>query len=86
MWQELALGFIAGVASRAISTPLNIVTLRLQTESDQADYDDDEDTVEKSEPITIISVVKRIYGEQGIAGFWRGQNPLRALRSPDSYF
>ncbi|KAJ7590593.1 mitochondrial carrier domain-containing protein [Mycena floridula] len=63
---ELVLGFIAGVLSRAISTPLNLVTLRLQTDN----HDDDDD--EEAEESGIMSVMKRIYAEDGLVGFWRG--------------
>ncbi|KAF9463609.1 mitochondrial carrier domain-containing protein [Collybia nuda] len=67
--EELLLGFIAGVASRAISTPLNVITLRLQTGRRNDDDSDDE-----SEPTSreVMSVMKDIYSEQGLAGFWRG--------------
>ncbi|KAF9562990.1 mitochondrial carrier [Agrocybe pediades] len=72
--EELVLGFIAGVASRAISTPLNIVTLRIQTEREDADEFEDVST--SSEPAKkeagITDVVKAIYKEQGLKGFWRG--------------
>ncbi|KAJ6491658.1 mitochondrial carrier domain-containing protein [Mycena vitilis] len=69
--EEVLLGFIAGVASRAVSTPLNIVTLRLQVEQEN---DPDEDTIPgMEEPASGVSdVVKKIYKEQGLLGFWRG--------------
>ncbi|KAJ7496655.1 mitochondrial carrier domain-containing protein [Mycena latifolia] len=68
--EEILLGFIAGVASRAVSTPLNIVTLRLQVENDDHE-DDDEKGADQSVP-GVGGVVKKIYDEQGILGFWRG--------------
>lgn len=67
--EEILLGFIAGVASRAVSTPLNIVTLRLQIE--QENDGDEEEDVEESVP-RVGGVVKIIYKEDGIWGFWRG--------------
>ncbi|KDR75555.1 hypothetical protein GALMADRAFT_68813 [Galerina marginata CBS 339.88] len=69
MIEELILGFIAGVASRAISTPLNIVTLRLQTEREVSEVDT-ENKINK--PMGMIDVVKAIYQEAGLSGFWRG--------------
>jgi len=62
------LGFIAGVASRVISTPLNIVTLRLQTEREDEEKIGSDSTNIKG----VSDVVKLIYKEQGLGGFWRG--------------
>jgi len=65
------LGFIAGVASRAVSTPLNIITLKLQVE--QENEGDEEAGPQWEEPVSGVGkVVKKIYQEQGILGFWRG--------------
>ncbi|KIY46218.1 mitochondrial carrier [Fistulina hepatica ATCC 64428] len=72
---ELAIGFAAGVASRAISTPLNIVALRLQTAEDDDDYDGDRKTMDDDQayrPQTFTSVIRDIYATDGLAGFWRG--------------
>ncbi|KAF8190829.1 mitochondrial carrier domain-containing protein [Pholiota molesta] len=69
--EELFLGFLAGVASRAVSTPLEIVTLKMQTERENDD-DSDETDGEVTENKGIIDIVKLIYQEQGLAGFWRG--------------
>ncbi|KAJ3522595.1 hypothetical protein NMY22_g11827 [Coprinellus aureogranulatus] len=46
IWEDILLGFIAGVASRAVSTPLNIITLRLQEE--RADSEDDDSSSDGS--------------------------------------
>ncbi|KAL0955607.1 hypothetical protein HGRIS_001840 [Hohenbuehelia grisea] len=78
MLEELILGFLAGVASRAISMPLNIVTLRLQTErrdndSDtESDSDSDEEVDRAQRNAGLSDVFRAIYKEQGLAGFWRG--------------
>ena len=75
--EELVLGFIAGVASRAVSTPLNIITLRTQTTREQ-DEDEGEGDVSKARALRpansggLTDIVKLIYKEQGLAGFWRG--------------
>ncbi|KAK0241199.1 mitochondrial carrier domain-containing protein [Armillaria nabsnona] len=66
--QELFLGFIAGVASRAVSMPLNLVTLRLQAERDA----EDEENPDEDQAVSLSSVVKLIYSEHGLSGFWRG--------------
>ncbi|KAJ8516923.1 hypothetical protein ONZ45_g5817 [Pleurotus djamor] len=84
MIEELILGFVAGVASRAVSTPLNIVTLRLQTErksdeeeaergkEDDSDSDSEDEGQDDSSDDGIKAVFASIYREDGIAGFWRG--------------
>ncbi|KAJ7647833.1 mitochondrial carrier domain-containing protein [Roridomyces roridus] len=64
LFEEILLGFIAGVASRAVSTPLNIVTLRLQIDRSS------EDKAEQERGFT--AVIKKIYSEEGPWGFWRG--------------
>ncbi|KAJ7125346.1 mitochondrial carrier domain-containing protein [Mycena epipterygia] len=69
--EEILLGFIAGVASRAVSTPLNIITLRLQVENDNDD--DEEGSVDaKQSSAGVGGVVKKIYDNEGVLGFWRG--------------
>lgn len=67
MVEELVLGFIAGVASRAVSTPLNIVTLKLQTERE-----DVEESME-SRSMGMIDIIRSIYKKHGLVGFWRGK-------------
>ena len=79
---ELAVGFIAGVASRAVSTPLSVLTVRLQSSSND-DSDDDDEEVRKPAKKTDIAtekerpglsdVARDIYSEQGLSGFWAGE-------------
>ena len=71
--QELLLGFVAGIASRAVSTPLNIITLRLQTERQHYDSEEEENATKSSSSSGIILVGKQIYKENGLAGFWQGR-------------
>lgn len=66
--EELGIGFIAGVASRAVSTPLSVITVRLQTETE----DEDEEDTQDSKPKGIASMIKDIHEDQGLAGFWGG--------------
>ncbi|KAF8829491.1 hypothetical protein HHX47_DHR3000601 [Lentinula edodes] len=72
VWQDLALGFMSGVASRAVSMPLSIITLRLQTGRHEDSY---ESGMVNQEPEArgnaVIQTVKKIYEEQGFSGFWR---------------
>ncbi|KAL1744829.1 mitochondrial carrier domain-containing protein [Schizophyllum fasciatum] len=78
--QELALGLVAGAASRAISTPLNIITLRMQNarDDDQSDTSSDDCSDASSEAdssggaSSLFGVVREIYDKDGLAGFWRG--------------
>ncbi|KAF9047535.1 mitochondrial carrier domain-containing protein, partial [Panaeolus papilionaceus] len=76
LMEELVLGFIAGVASRAVSTPLNIVTLKLQTErGEQEERGTDEDT----KLLGITDVIQSIYKEKGIGGFWKGNASTQSI-------
>ncbi|KLO10894.1 mitochondrial carrier [Schizopora paradoxa] len=61
--EEIGIGFAAGVISRAISTPLSLVTVHLQTEKQNGDSEED---------ATFSSVVKQIYEDHGLRGFWKG--------------
>lgn len=75
MVEELVLGFIAGVFSRAVSTPLNMITLRLQAE--ETAIEDIEDLEEGNELTPsrrngVIGAAQSIYREHGLMGFWRG--------------
>lgn len=64
---------MSGVASRAVSMPLSIITLRLQTGRHEDSY---ESGMVNQEPEArgnaVIQTVKKIYEEQGFSGFWRG--------------
>ncbi|KAJ3356580.1 ADP/ATP carrier protein [Kappamyces sp. JEL0680] len=54
---ELFQGALAGAISRAFTTPISVVTTRLQASDKSEDY---------------RSVVQSILKEDGVAGFWRG--------------
>lgn len=74
--EELALGFVAGVASRAISTPLNLVTVRLQAERDESESEKGHETRQDG---GVVGTMNTIYREHGLAGFWRGFSTTTAL-------
>lgn len=61
IFEELGVGFVAGILSRAISAPLSLITVQLQAARDD----------ETGESVTLIC--KRIYKESGLSGFWRGK-------------
>ena len=70
--EELGLGFVAGLASKLISTPLSVVTVRLQTEREDAEEDETLYTEEAQKVGGVKDVIGRIYEEDGLVGFWRG--------------
>ncbi|KAI0077194.1 mitochondrial carrier [Panus rudis PR-1116 ss-1] len=76
--EELGIGFIAGIASRAISTPLNVITVRLQTERDSDSNEEIASLTAEGTKATSrsaagpIDVCRSIYSEEGMKGFWRG--------------
>lgn len=78
--EELGLGFVAGLASKAVSTPLSVVTVRLQTEREDAEDDEEAASDEKSssngvqkhKESGVGAVIKHIHEEEGPLGFWRG--------------
>jgi adenine nucleotide transporter 17 len=70
--EELGLGFAAGLASKLISTPLSVVTVRLQTEREDAEEDEISYDEEMQKVGGVKDVIGRIYEEDGLVGFWRG--------------
>ncbi|KAI5123790.1 hypothetical protein M0805_009085 [Coniferiporia weirii] len=70
-FEEIGLGFLAGVASRAISTPLSLITVRLQEEQ-QALIDAHIQQADPTASGSIGRVVRHIYAENGLTGFWKG--------------
>ncbi|KIM82454.1 hypothetical protein PILCRDRAFT_820297 [Piloderma croceum F 1598] len=70
--EELGLGFAAGLASKLISTPLSVVTVRLQTEREDAEEDEISYNKEMQKVGGVKDVIGRIYEEDGLVGFWRG--------------
>lgn len=78
--EELGIGFVAGVASRAISTPLSVITVRIQTategDDEQGQMNAEKGEIykpKKEEVVNPMTVLKQIYGEQGLRGFWGGE-------------
>ncbi|KZS87741.1 mitochondrial carrier [Sistotremastrum niveocremeum HHB9708] len=70
--EELAVGFFAGAGSRAVSSPLSLITVRLQSEKEKdAEVSESSGKGEVTEA-TVIGVARAIYTEQGLTGFWKG--------------
>ncbi|EIN06664.1 mitochondrial carrier [Punctularia strigosozonata HHB-11173 SS5] len=65
--EELGLGFLSGVLSRAISTPLSMVTVRMQTQSNN------------NRKPGLVEIIRSIYREHGLLGFWKGFETTIAL-------
>ncbi|KAH9888441.1 mitochondrial carrier [Cubamyces lactineus] len=91
---ELAVGFVAGVASRAVSTPLSVITVRMQTSRDDDEDPEDDDTdsaldkrppalPEANRPLktspSFSEVMRTIYSDEGLRGFWSGFKPTLPL-------
>lgn len=89
--EDIVIGFIAGVAARAIATPLNVITLRLQAV--RADQEDDEsegpsDTESESsrssspapnEDAGMLDIAQNIVDETGWRGLWKGYGTAALL-------
>lgn len=69
---ELVLGFVAGVASRAVSTPLSVITVCLQTGNEDKEEANNDPSQRRRKRDTPLQVLKRIYDIDGLAGFWKG--------------
>lgn len=84
--EELLIGYISGVTSKSITTPLSVITVRLQSEG----HDDEETpgSVEKGTELghnRIIRVVDRIYSESGLSGFWKGMSTTIVLSTNPAF-
>lgn len=62
--QELGIGYLAGVLSRLITTPLSVITVRLQVASDSEDEGE----------TGVLDIVRDIYSTDGLPGFWKGRS------------
>ncbi|KAH9949234.1 mitochondrial carrier [Amylocystis lapponica] len=77
---ELAVGFIAGVASRAVSTPLSVITVHLQSDDDDDSQDGESSKSNHAQaPAGLAGVVRSIYATRGLGGFWAGFAPTLPL-------
>jgi hypothetical protein len=88
--EELLIGYIAGLFGKLITSPLTVITVRLQTENEHEDEEEQEQEESLDEKgsasfnidhktRTLPNVVKSIYSEYGIAGFWKGKYRIRPL-------
>ncbi|KAG1738202.1 mitochondrial carrier domain-containing protein [Suillus lakei] len=64
--QELAIGYLSGIASRSITTPLNLITVRLQTARVSDDFSAQGGTSR------FTATCRQIFREEGLRGFWKG--------------
>ncbi|CAG8541440.1 12004_t:CDS:10 [Acaulospora colombiana] len=76
--EELLIGLVSGIGSKVVTTPLSVITVHLQHEDDADPADLEKQSLETSDvdakESRIRRVVKRIYSESGLAGFWRGMS------------
>ncbi|KZT41871.1 mitochondrial carrier [Sistotremastrum suecicum HHB10207 ss-3] len=70
--EELAVGFFAGAGSRAVSSPLSLITVRLQSEKEKDAEDPESSGNGEDAEATVIGVARAIYTEEGLTGFWKG--------------
>ncbi|CAL1712027.1 unnamed protein product [Somion occarium] len=70
--EEIGVGFLAGVASRSIITPLNVITVRLQTVHDDSDDEENNAEIPTPQEPGPVDVTREIYSEDGLQGFWKG--------------
>ena len=81
--KELIIGVLAGVASRGVTTPLSVITVRKQTASKVVSKPEhpgasetaveDEDNYDSDwASDSSVAIARDIYAEMGITGFWRG--------------
>ena len=90
-FENLIIGVLAGILSRAVTTPLSTITVRKQTAAKVAkkDIESVENVVNSSEEAeeedsdyaadSSITIAKDIYHEHGLSGFWRGYKSACAL-------
>ncbi|KAH7905098.1 mitochondrial carrier domain-containing protein [Hygrophoropsis aurantiaca] len=70
--QELATGYLAGIFSRALTTPLSIITVQLQTERDDNGSDNHDTSDSLPTETGFRAVCRSIYRAEGVRGFWKG--------------
>lgn len=61
------------MVSRAISSPFNITAVRLQAERKEKASGEGERVGDDTDDGTLIGVMKHIYVERGLSGFWKGK-------------
>ncbi|KIM29719.1 hypothetical protein M408DRAFT_106520 [Serendipita vermifera MAFF 305830] len=78
--EELLIGFLSGVVSKGLTTPLSVITVQLQSEADE---DTDEINAQKQGHVgdqvrmpgsNIRRVIHQIYSDAGIGGFFKGMS------------
>ena len=67
MAHELLFGYLAGVASKMIASPLSVVTVRLQIAREK-----DDEGLPGSTVKDVAATVQSVYEDEGWKGFWKG--------------
>lgn len=76
--EELMIGFLSGVVSKGITTPLSVITVQLQSEEEQDNtgalhqekHGQSEDV--PTSRTSLARVVRRVYSDGGLSGFFKG--------------
>jgi hypothetical protein len=69
--EELLIGVVAGVASKAVTLPISAVCVRQQLGAND-DEDEDNKGGSSRRPLTIIETLQAIHHESGVAGLFAG--------------
>lgn len=59
--------------SRGISSPFNITAVRLQAERKEKAAGEGERDGDDTDDGTLLGVMRHIYAERGLSGFWKGK-------------
>jgi len=79
---SLLIGALAGAITVIFTNPFWVVTTRLQTTRETSKKDDDQPArgTHKPKPKPgVLDVIREVYGEQGLQGFWSGLVPSLIL-------
>ncbi|KAK3831840.1 MAG: mitochondrial carrier domain-containing protein [Linnemannia elongata] len=79
-FQELFLGAEAGIISRFFTAPIHVVTTRQQVMGkDLLQQQGNSGTTGKAPKVSARSIIREIYAQDGITGFWAGYAPTVIL-------
>ena len=87
--EELLIGFLSGVVSKGLTTPLSVITVQLQSEEDEdhAEGVHPEKEVQNDHFLpsdnAIVRVIRQVYSEAGLQGFFKGMSPSNTVYARD---